>query len=514
MVGETLLSLRHVSKRFGGVRALDDVSLDVQRGALLGIIGPNGAGKSTLLSLIAGARRPNSGEIMFDGQRLDRMRRPAIARLGIGRAHQVPRPFGGMTVRQNLLVAAHSVVRHGMHREDLTGRVLERCDLQDKSERLAGSLGLLDLKRLEVARALSLQPRLLLLDEVAAGLIGVEVEEVTRLIASLHAQGVTILLVEHVQALIQALATRVIVLDHGRTLAEGTPRQIAMDPRVMSVYLGTEEGEPAPVADATPRGEPAPAGTRRSVLRLDAVSVDYGRLRAVETVDLEVHDGEVVALLGANGAGKSTLTQAITGLAPLSSGRVWLDGDDITRLPPHQRARRGIAICHEGRRLFTQLTVRENLELGAAYASQSPTPVATRLTRIYHLFPVLAERQTTRAGRLSGGQQQMVAIGRALMAEPRLIIFDELSLGLAPQAIDRIYAAISEIRGWGVSVILIEQNVYRALALADRVYVLERGQVSFCGSPADLRQQHTLFAAYFGSLSDAAKSAQTRRNQR
>jgi branched-chain amino acid transport system ATP-binding protein len=506
----TVLSLRNVSKRFGGVCALEAVSFDVQQGEVLGIIGPNGAGKSTLLSLIAGAQRPNSGEIVFDGRRLDRMRTPAIARLGIGRAHQIPRPFGGMTVRQNLLVAAHSVVRHGMHREDRTRRVLERCGLQDKSERLAGSLGLLDLKRLEVARALSLQPRLLLLDEVAAGLVGVEVEEVTQLIASLHAQGMTILLVEHVQALIQALATRVIVLDQGRTIAEGTPRQIAGDPRVVSVYLGAEEGAPAPAAGGTPRAEPAPAGTRRSVLRLDAVSVDYGSLRAVQAVDLEVHDGEVVALLGANGAGKSTLAQAITGLAPLGSGRVWLDGGDITSFPPHRRARCGIAICHEGRRLFTELTVRENLELGAAYASRSPTPLTTRLARIYHLFPVLEERQTTQAGRLSGGQQQMVAIGRALMAEPRLIIFDELSLGLAPQAIDRIYAAIGEVRGWGVSVILIEQNVYRALALADRAYVLERGRVSFCGSPADLRQQHTLLAAYFGS---AAETAQTRRNQ-
>ena len=210
-------------------------------------------------------------------------------------------------------------------------------------------------------------------------------------------------------------------------------------------------------------------------------------------------DGEVVALLGANGAGKSTLAQAITGLVPLSGGHVWLGGSDITRLPPHQRARRGIALCHEGRRLFTQLTVRENLELGAAYAARSATPIITRLARIYQLFPVLAERQTTRAGSLSGGQQQMVAIGRALMAEPRLIIFDELSLGLAPQAIDRIYEAIAEIRGWGVSVILIEQNVYRALALADRAYVIERGRVTFRGSPADLRHQRTLLAAYFGT---------------
>ena len=245
------------------------VSFDVQQGEVLGIIGPNGAGKSTLLSLIAGAQRPSSGQIVFNGRRLDRMRTPAIARLGIGRAHQVPRPFGGMTVRQNLLVAAHSIARHGMHREDLTHQVLERCGLLDKRERLAGTLGLLDLKRLEVARALSLRPQLLLLDEVAAGLVGIEIQEVTQLIASLHEEGVTILLVEHVQALIQALATRVIVLDQGRLIAEGTPQEIARNATVVAVYLGTAEDTPAPAFGDPVRGAPAPAGTRQSVLRLD-----------------------------------------------------------------------------------------------------------------------------------------------------------------------------------------------------------------------------------------------------
>jgi len=279
------------------------------------------------------------------------------------------------------------------------------------------------------------------------------------------------------------------------------------------VYLGTEKSTPAPSTGAPFQGAPAPDGARRAVLRLDDVSVDYGKLRAVQAVDFEVYDGEVVALLGANGAGKSTLAWAMAGLVPLRGGQVRLDGSDITRLPPHQRARQGIALCHEGRRLFTQLTVRENLELGAAYASRSATPLKTRLARIYQLFPVLAERQTTRAGRLSGGQQQIMAIGRALMADPRLIIFDELSLGLAPQAIDRIYEAIGQLRAWGVSAIVIEQNVYRSLALADRVYVLERGQVSFSGSPADLQHQPTLRAAYFGPADDVDATEQARRNQ-
>ncbi|GAC1448428.1 MAG: ATP-binding cassette domain-containing protein [Ktedonobacterales bacterium] len=508
----TRLSLKYVSKHFGGVRALENVSFDVPEGHVLGIIGPNGSGKSTLLSLITGAQQPSSGEIVWNGHRVDRMRIHAIARLGIGRAHQIPRPFGRMTVRQNLLVAAHSVVQHGSRRDDLICQVLQRCDLEDKSERLAGSLGLLDLKRLEVARALSLRPQLLLLDEVAAGLVGVEVEEVTKLIASVHEQGVTILLVEHVQALIRALATRVIVLEQGRQIADGTPQQIAREPRVLAVYLGAEGEKPTPATPDTLQAAAAPAGTRRPVLQLEDVSVDYGKFRALEKVDFAVFDGEVVTVLGANGAGKTTLVNAIAGVVSVSSGRVWLGDSDITPLLPHKRARRGIALCHEGRHLFTELTVRDNLELGAAYAAQSATPLRARLARIYHLFPALAERETSRAGRLSGGQQQMLAIGRALMAEPRLIIFDELSLGLAPLAIERIYDAVREIRGQGISVVLIEQNVYRSLALADRVYVLERGRVSFAGSPADLRHQHALHLAYFGGAGGEDETEQERRN--
>jgi branched-chain amino acid transport system ATP-binding protein len=196
-----------------------------------------------------------------------------------------------MTVRQNLLVATHSVVRHAADRDDLLRHVLAQCALTDKSERLAGSLGLLDLKRLEVARAFSLRPRLLLLDEVAAGLVGVEVQEITQLIASVHEQGRTILLIEHVQALIQALATRVIVLEQGRTIAAGTPRQIADDPTVVAAYLGTSEGAPEGATHDSPPDAPRPARARPAILQLDGVSVDYGKLRALQAIDLQVHVG-------------------------------------------------------------------------------------------------------------------------------------------------------------------------------------------------------------------------------
>jgi len=389
---------------------------------------------------------------------------------------------------------------------------------------LAGSLTLLNLKRLELARALALEPRLLLLDEVAAGLVVHEIEEITQLIASIQARGVTIVLVEHVQAVVHALAERVIVLDWGRKIAEGTPSQIAKNPDVIKVYFGTEQEKPALTEEQIPATKQAVSSVSSSpLLSTRQLSVDYGKLRALRSVDFEVRAGEIVAVVGANGAGKTTLTQAISGLVPLSEGKILLDGKDITTAAAHQRARQGIALCHEGRRLFREQTVRENLELGAAYAGggrrggsgeewsggaclrpgpYSSTPFEERLRRVYELFPVLKERAGSLAGRLSGGQQQMVAIGRALIAEPRLLVLDELSLGLAPLIVDQLFAAFPHILSWGISIVLIEQNVHRSLAVANRVYVLERGRVVFSGTPAEVNEHPALHQAYFGAAGE------------
>jgi branched-chain amino acid transport system ATP-binding protein len=488
------LSLEGVSKRFGGVDALSDISIEVRSGELLGVVGPNGAGKSTLLSLINGAQRPTAGEIVFDGtHRIDRLRTHQAARLGIARAHQIPRPFPRMTVRENLLVAAQSGGGASGDR-DHVDEVLEVCGISDSAARPAGTLTLLGLKRLEVARALALQPRLLLLDEVAAGLVAHEIDEITELIDGVHRRGVTIMLVEHVQALVQALAERVVVLDFGRQIAEGTPREIAADPEVIRIYLGTGQ------QGAVGREHRSRPQSRTELLRTEGLCVNYGKLRALRGVDFEVGESEIVAVLGANGAGKTSMARALVGLVPSAEGRIMFAGQDLTRAPAHMHARAGMAICHEGRRLFTGMRIRENLEL-ATYSGASTAHREELYERVYALFPLLKERSEAFAGELSGGQQQMVAIARALMSDPKLVIFDELSLGLAPTVIDEIYRAIEQIRSWQISLVLIEQNAYRALAVADRAYVLERGSVTYVGAPDALEDEDALRNAYFGDRS-------------
>jgi branched-chain amino acid transport system ATP-binding protein len=227
------------------------------------------------------------------------------------------------------------------------------------------------------------------------------------------------------------------------------------------------------------------------------VAVNYGAAAAVSDVHLRIDAGELVVVVGPNGAGKSTLINAMAGLHAVASGRLVVDGHDITREPPHRFCDRGIAIVPEGRRLFANLTVRENLELGS-YRAEARRTRAESLRRVCALFPVLAERMNAPAGVLSGGQQQMVAIGRALMARPRFLLLDEPSLGLSPMIAHDMFRAIREVNAEGVALLLVEQNVAAALAIARRAYVLEEGRIVAEGEPRQLMSQAQIQRAYLG----------------
>lgn len=230
------------------------------------------------------------------------------------------------------------------------------------------------------------------------------------------------------------------------------------------------------------------------LLLLERVQAHYGHIAALKGVSLSVRRGEIVALIGANGAGKSTLLMTICGDPRASHGRIVFDGEDITRLPTFEIVRRGIVQAPEGRRIFPRLSVLENLQVGATVAR--PGYFDEDLARVYTLFPVLERRRNQRGGTLSGGEQQMLAIARALMARPRLLLLDEPSLGLAPLLIQQIFEVIGEINAQGTTVLLVEQNAYHALKLAHRGYVLVAGQVAMQGGSAELLANPEVRAAY------------------
>ncbi|HEV2300609.1 MAG TPA: ABC transporter ATP-binding protein [Stellaceae bacterium] len=233
------------------------------------------------------------------------------------------------------------------------------------------------------------------------------------------------------------------------------------------------------------------------MLTLAGVSAGYGSVPAVRDVSLAVGEGEAVGLLGANGAGKSTTLRTISGLVRPTSGAIAFSGVDIAALPPHKIAALGIAHVPEGRQVFPELTVRENLEIGA-YIPSARAERARTLELVFTIFPVLAERHRQLAGTMSGGEQQMLALGRGLMLKPRLLMLDEPSLGLAPVVTDATFAKIEEIRALGTAILLVEQNVSRALALVQRAYVLESGRVILHGSSAELANNKEVQAAYLG----------------
>jgi branched-chain amino acid transport system ATP-binding protein len=242
-------------------------------------------------------------------------------------------------------------------------------------------------------------------------------------------------------------------------------------------------------AATVPAGEP--------LLELDAVSVYYGAIHALKSVSLRVEEGQIVTLIGANGAGKSTTLRTISGLLRPRKGKVRFSGQDITRQSAQTIVKRGIAQSPEGRQLFARMTVLENLEMGA-FQRKDADGIAADIERVYELFPRLAERRAQKAGTLSGGEQQMCAIGRALLARPRLLLLDEPSMGLAPVLVERIFDVIVDINKQGTTVLLVEQNAAMALEIADRGYVLETGRVALSDDAEALRSNERVRASYLG----------------
>ena len=371
-----ILTLEKISKRFGAVVVADNIDLTLLRGEALGIIGPNGAGKTTLFGIITGTVAPDAGRVVFEGHDITRMKPEHRCRMGLARSFQIPQPFGGMTVFENLVVAA-AFGGGRSEREVYAGcaGLLERCGLADKANRRAGSLTLLDRKRLELARALATGPRVLLLDEVAGGLVEHETAALVDLINDVRATGISIVWIEHVVHALIAVVDRLVVLHGGALIAEGDPAEVIRRPQVSEIYMGIEERRSQPMADP--------------LLQVRALDAHYGDFQALFGVSMRVTEGEVVAVIGANGAGKSTLLKCIAGAMAVRHNAIMFHGVPIGGGPAHEVVSRGIAMVPEGRRLFPSLSVEENLLIGGQLGRKGPW----NLKRVYELFPMLEERR-------------------------------------------------------------------------------------------------------------------------
>jgi ABC-type branched-subunit amino acid transport system ATPase component len=340
--------------------------------------------------------------------------------------------------------------------------------------RRPGTLPFADLRRMELAKAIARDPKVVLVDEPFAGLTGGEVADFSALIAGFREEGRAVLLVDHNVKGVAALVDRVLAMYLGERVTEGTAAEVMAHPRVREVYLGS--GSISRSARAAPV-----AGNAAPLLTVDDVSVLYGKAQALEKVSLSVREGECVSVVGLNGAGKTTLFNAISGLVPYT-GRICFGGEKLAGRTAGQIARDGIVQCPESRELFGDLSVRENLDLGGSRLAVRER--AAQLAWLFGLFPILENRQTQRAATLSGGEQQMLAIARALMMKPRLLVLDEPTLGLAPVILEQISHALEVLRTTTpITILLGEQNVTFALPHADRVYVLEHARIVWQGPP-------------------------------
>ena len=517
-----ILTVRNINKRFGGLKALDEVNLEIEEGTVHAIIGPNGAGKSTLLNCFVGRLEPDTGTVDFDGVSLLGIKPHEINQAGVSRVFQTPEIFGDLSLVENVMIPALAK-RDGafklngwraMRAETELRRkamdVLDDLGLAAQADQHASQLSRGDKRRLELAMCLIQEPKLLLLDEPTAGMARADTNNTIDLLKEISKRGITMVVIEHDMHVVFSLADKISVLAQGTVIAEGLPEMIKGNPKVQEAYLArgasmnsmqnpTSRGDASLLgADQLPGSAPGIAPTRaqggqRAFFSVWDIHAYYGESYIVQGISFDVREGEILALLGRNGAGKTSTLRALARVDDpmLKQGEIWLDHVALHEMKSHEAARSGIGLVPEDRRIIPGLTVEENLDL-----AQIAPPKGWSKSRIFELFPRLAERRKQEAVTLSGGEQQMLAVARALARDVKLLLLDEPYEGLAPVIVQEIEKTLEQIKELGMTTIIVEQNAIAALHLADRAIILDMGQIVFDGNAqevldnADLRQEY------------------------
>jgi branched-chain amino acid transport system ATP-binding protein len=511
------LQVTELTVHFGGLAALTEVDLAVPAGRVTGLIGPNGAGKTTLFNAVTGLVKPKMGRVRLDGRDITRLRPHQRARLGVIRTFQRIELFGSLSAHENVQVAMERH-RSGQHEAPLrsAGDLLAWVGLSEVADQPADLLPTGQARLLELARALAAGPRVLLLDEPASGLSESETSELASVLRQLASDGLGVLLVEHDMSLVMSVCAEVSVLEFGRIIAAGDPSTVQEHPAVQLAYLGSPGAPPearpdsdgsAPSATAVDPARPAasdgsagPDGRAdepvADAITVTNLSASYGRIEVVHDVSFTVPRGSVFALVGPNGAGKSTLLKVLSGCKAPAAGRVVVDGVEITKPIPQRLARRKVCTLPEGRAIFPNLTVRENLRMFTFRGRD--VRLAAVEEQSFEQFPVLKERSGQLAGRLSGGEQQMLAICRALATQPDVLFLDELSMGLAPTIVAQLYGVLADLGARRqLTIVVVEQFASLALQVADRAGVMIGGRLVHVGQPDEIAD--VLASVYLGS---------------